>query len=98
MSFLSKVKRHAVTAAYQIEPLDKREYVTLEWLCARGYGADILSLTQGEELDDGGYRFDPIPEHVAWEIREKSEDEAFLTSNGSRTLAEKLNEFLDKIV
>lgn len=89
-----------VTAAYKIDDLTPEELKTLMWLSDRGYDAGIFELAPGEETEDGGYRFEEIPENVAWEIQEKYNDDpdAFLTSNGSRTLAEKLNRFLESIV
>lgn len=101
MNFKDQVHAaYTVTAAYTIEPLDKKEYATLSWLSDRGYDGGILELTSGEETDDGGYKFESIPEHVAWQIKDNiDEDEhAFLTSNGSRSLAEKLLAFIDAIV
>lgn len=89
-----------ISESYTIEPLDKTEYTTLCWLADHGYDADILSLTSGEETEDGGYKSDPIPEHVAWQINDVMDENphAFLSSNGSKSLADKLYKFLDSIV
>jgi len=89
-----------VIATYKIESLTKEEYETLLWLSDRGYDAGILELISGGQTEDGGYTFEPIPEHVAWQINDNiAEDEgAFLTSNGSRSLEEKLFAFLEKII
>src|ERR1700692_2187795 len=92
--------KYQITATYKIEDLNKQEYATLSWLSDHGYDAGILELISGEEKEDGGYKFDPIPEHVAWEImdRRNEDEDAFLTSNGSRSLGEKILEFMDAIV
>jgi hypothetical protein len=90
----------SATAAYQIEDLNKKEYATLCWLSDHGYDGGILDLADGEVTEEDGYKFKPIPENVAWQIAEKIEEDphAFLASNGSRSLGDKLMKFLDDIV
>lgn len=86
---------------YKIERLTKREYDTLAWLADHGYDGSILA-TAGveEEHSDGGVTLGAMTEPQAWIIQEYIEEDpdAFLASNGSRTLAEKLHKFLDSIV
>ncbi len=86
--------------SYQIEPLDREEYATLCWLSERGYDAGILDSVSVELTDDDGAILGPIPEHVAWEINERYNEDphAFLTCNGSESLAEKLYKFINSIV
>ncbi len=84
--------------SYKIEPLDREEHCTLHWLSERGYDHGIYQKLAGNEIADGGYEFDSIPEHVAWEFMDALDDEAFLTCNGSRSLARKLLAFLESIV
>ena len=99
MNFIQKVAaKYKIMAVYKIEDLDKEEYQTLLWLADHGYDGDIMELTTGEEKEEGGYRFDPIAEHLAWEIKENSEQHGFLTSNGSHSLADKLWKFINNIV
>jgi len=47
--------------------------------------------------DDGGITF-PIPEHVAWEIRDLAEEEDFSWSCFARPLVSKLNDLCWSIV
>lgn len=84
---------------YRIETLNAEEYATFLWLIDRGYAGDFGAL-EGERLENGGWRFEPLPEHIAWQVRESVEQDrhAFLTCNGSASLAEKLNSFLEAIV
>jgi hypothetical protein len=86
---------------YQIEDLTAREYATLAWLADHGYDAGILRAAGvEEEFDDGRVRLGRIPEHKAWEINERIEEDpdAFLASNGSRSLGDKLLKFVGSIV
>lgn len=86
---------------YSIEPLTPTEYETLRWLSARGYDAGILDAAGvEEELADGRVVLGTLSEPEAWQINENIEEDphAFLTSNGSRGLATKLQKFLDSIV
>ena len=100
MTFLKRVDARFKVTAYKIEDLDEEEYETLCWLSDRGYDGGILDSLDGEQKEDGGYSFKPIPENKAWEIKQAIDDDrhAFLTSNGSESLAEKLNKFLNNIV
>lgn len=88
-------------SGYLIAPLSRQEYATLRWLSNHGYDAGILDAAGVErERANGGVVLGRIPEHKAWEISERIEEDpgAFLASNGSRTLATKLLSFVDRIV
>lgn len=88
-------------SGYTIPRLDKTEYATLRWLADRGYDAGILD-TAGvqEEHEDGSVTLGEIPEHKAWECYDFYQDDpgAFLACNGSRSLGDKLQAFIDSIV
>ena len=79
--------------------LDDREYKTLAWLADHGYDAGIYDGSV-RTTDDDDMTTLRIPEYKAWEIRDAVEEDphAFLASNGSRSLSEKLYEFLENIV
>lgn len=86
---------------YKIPRLTKTEYATLQWLADRGYDAGFLHAAGvEEEYDDGSALLGDIPEHEAWQISERYEEDphAFLANSGSRSLNEKLYRFLDSIV
>ena len=85
---------------YLIEPLDSTEYATLSWLSDHGYDAGILDAVVSCERDDGLIGLSGIPESVAWGIRDAidADPHAWLACCGSRSLAEKLNTFVESIV
>jgi hypothetical protein len=93
--------RRQLRKTYFIPRLDKTEYATLQWLADHGYDGNILKIAGvEEEHDDGGATLGGMTEPQAWEVHDyiESDPYAFLASNGSRSLAEKLQDFLDEIV
>jgi len=80
--------------AYKIEPLDEEEYETLCWLSDHGYDAGICDHVNGPGEET------TLMEPQAWEILEAIDEDpnAFLSSNGSRSLAQKLYKFIDDVV
>jgi hypothetical protein len=83
---------------YTIKDLNKTEFQTLIWLNNHGYDADILDYFG--ENDDGSATCGPIEEVDAWNIKQAIDDDpdAFLSCNGSKSLASKLYAFLESIV
>lgn len=83
--------------AYRIE-LWREEYTTLCWLAERGYDGSILdNCTVDENGPDVTLE---LTEAQAWEVNECVNDDpdAFLTCNGDKQLARKLQTFLNSIV
>jgi hypothetical protein len=93
--------QHELRRPYKIARLTKVEYATLQWLADHGYDGDILR-TAGveEEHADGGATLGAMTEPEAWHINDyiESDPDAWLASNGSRSLADKLYAFINKIV
>ena len=86
---------------YRLERLTAREFATLEWLADRGYDGDLLRLAGvDDEAADGSIRLGALTEAEAWQFNENVEEDphAFLSSNGSASLREKMYRLLDAIV
>lgn len=89
--------------SYRIAKLTRSEYLTLCWLADHGYDAGILAASslEAEDDDTGDVTLGPIPEHVAWVIRDEATEtdpHAFLANNAHPGLADKLWDFIDSIV
>ena len=87
--------------------LNEREQHTADWLSDRGYLGnffDVAKLTLVPEENNGEWQY-TLTEPAAWEFHdsimdaESGElDEAFLSCNGSRTLASKLFSLIESII
>ena len=93
-----------MTHAYHLDIVSERDWVTLLWLDERGYaGSTLLHGSQTIGPDDEhpriAYRLS-FQEHEAWSVQEYIERDpvAFLTCNGSPTLADAFRDFLSSIV
>ena len=97
----SPTPRRRPPRPYRLERLTKREFATLEWLADRGYDGDLLRLSGvEEEAPDGSVLLGALTEAEGWQFNENVEEDphAFLTSNGSAGLHEKMYRLLDSII
>jgi hypothetical protein len=78
--------------------LTPKEKETADWLDAHGYfSAFHATLQDDPEGGNVNYVYG-MTEPQAWEFAEGAEDDAFLSCNGSKSLAEKVYALLDSIV
>lgn len=85
---------------YTIVIENERDQITLEWLAAHGYDARFLELADLQIVRADGRRIYTMTEPAAWDFLATIADDphAFLTCNGSPTLAAALTEFEGEIV